>query len=112
MKRSLQACIAYIAGAAISGNRNFSLHDCGKERRVLISGTVTDDRVDITHHKKGYHLTGPLSKIRDSDKGIKLDMTLDGDRFKGKLNGTKFKGRVKGTQISLTADGYCSFSMD
>ena len=113
MKHSVKTCIAYVAGCAIQGEPTIRLHDNGKGEPVRVDGTVIEGKVDITHKKKGYHLTGPLSKFEDTEQGIRLSIEIDGHKFSGKDHGKgiKFKGKVKGNHISLNADGYASFSI-
>ncbi|NHN38498.1 hypothetical protein G8764_14415 [Pseudomaricurvus alcaniphilus] len=114
MKSSIKACIAYIAGAAITGKKDFTLYDCGKEARVVINGTVADGMVDVKHRKKEYHITGPLNNLRDKKNDIKIEIEIDGKKFKGKdkASGTKFKGKVRDDDIVLTANGYSVYRMD
>lgn len=115
MKRSLKACVAYIAARAITGESLNSLYDCGREKHVIINGDVNETEADIRHPKKGFHITGEFNKLTDPDNKIDLTLTIDGHKFSGRDNNSKikFKGKVHDGQISMTADdSYLSFRME
>ena len=115
MKRSLKACVAYIAARAITGDSKISIYDCAQDKRILVNGTVSDTEADIKHTKKGFHITGQFEKLQDKDNDIDISLTIEKNKFSGRDNKskTKFKGKYRDGQISIVADdAYLSYRIE
>lgn len=114
MDDPLRRLVAYVAGAATTGQEAGGVFDFEVGSRFPVTGSVADARVDVTDATDGARLTGTLPDLRRGD-GEALELRLDGDDFEGvdRTSGHAFHGRVSGRNIDLTdaADGveryYC-----
>ena len=114
MDAPLRRLVAYVAGAAATGQAAEGVFDFEVGSRFPVTGSVADDRVDVTDATDGVRLGGTLPDLKRND-GTAVELRLDGDDFEGVDHGSGhvFRGRVSGRNIDLTdaADGierfYC-----
>lgn len=117
MKRSLKACIAYIAGTAILRENNLTLYNCGDDSRLLVSGGIEGGQVDVSVRKnnnKMLRVQGSIDNLVDDQGKYHLSIQLQGNQFEGREHnsGKQFSGKVSDTHIRLKADGYSVYCVD
>ncbi|WP_417764906.1 hypothetical protein [Shewanella chilikensis] len=113
MNPNVKACIAYIAGSAISGKSPSSVYDYAQGKHISISGSVSATQANIYDYDRGCHIQGQLSNLYDYGVGSHIQLKISGNNFSGYDydSGSHFSGQVSGGSISMHADGHSSYSI-
>lgn len=113
MVANVKACIAYIAGRAITGKTTSSIYDYTQGKHINISGSVSESNANVYDYDRGCHIQGSLGNLYDYGIGGHIQLKINGSQFNGYdfSSGTHFSGHVTGNSISLYADGHSSYSI-
>ncbi len=113
MEPNVKACIAFIAGRAISGKTSSSIYDYSQNKNINISGNVSQTNASVYDYDRKCHVQGSLSNLYDHGVNGHVQLKIDGDRFSGfdYSSGTHFSGSVSGNSVSLHANGHSSYSI-
>src|SRR5690554_213362 len=113
MNPNTKACVAYIAGCAVSGGSSSSVYDYSQGKHISISGTVSADNAQIYDHDRGCHVQGSLGNLYDYGVDAHIKLSISGNQFTSYdyASGTHFSGTVNGSNISMHAGGHGNYSI-
>ncbi len=113
MNPNVKACVAYIAGIAISGKSSSSVYDYSQGKHIGISGSVSATQANVYDYDRGCHVQGHIGNLYDYGVGAHIQLKINGTQFSGYDydSGTHFSGNVSGSNISMYANGHSSYSI-
>jgi hypothetical protein len=116
MEAARRADIAYIAGRLISERNSNNIYDYGRQGHTAITGTVSENRVQVYDHSRGAHITGSERQFYDHGRNCHVTLRRNGNRFSGYDYGTMshFSGHVSGRIVwvyDYGESGYSSHSI-
>src|SRR6476646_6323570 len=105
MNANVRPLIAYAAWRCISGRQSSGVFDSAQSKRILMSGSITPDHLDIQDHDQSCHFSGDGINSRFSlyDADHHVTLNIRGDRFVGHDYGSSsgFSGKVHGNLLNL-----------
>ena len=103
MEASTRACVAYVAGRAISGKGGSHVYVYSQSRHYSVSGGVEGKNVSIYDYERSCHFSGTLPSLYDYGRSAHVNIDIKGDQFSGYDYGDShhFSGTVNGSSISL-----------
>ena len=107
MNPNTRACVAYVAGVLIGGKNSASVYDYLQSKHISISGTVTENNVNIYDHDRGCNFGGSGNvgqfSLYDYGGNHHVQLKISGKHFDGYDYGAScnFSGNVNGNSISL-----------
>lgn len=98
-----RACIAYVAGKAISGAGGSNVYDHSQSRHVSIGGSVNSGSVNVYDYDRGCHFSGALPQLYDYGISAHVSLEIYGTQFKGYDYGSghHYTGTVNGSSVSI-----------
>jgi hypothetical protein len=103
MNPATRACVAYVAGRAISASGGSHIYDYSQSRRISIGGSVNGPIVNVYDYDRGCHFSGTLPQLYDYGMSAHVSIEINGTQFKGYDYGAghHFSGTVNGSSISI-----------
>ena len=103
MEASTRACVAYVAGRAISGKACSYVYDYSQSRHYSVSGGVEGRNVSVYDHERRCHFSGTLPSLYDYGRSAHVNIDIKGNQFSGDDFGNShhFSGTVNDSSISL-----------
>lgn len=116
MKPGTRACVAYIAGRAISESSASHVYDYSQSKYIAFSGSVDGASANVYDYDRRCYCAGNLSQLFDYGNRAYLEIRIEGDRFSGYDYDSRkhFEGTVSGASISLydyDTSAYYSYSV-
>ena len=105
MKPHVRACIAYIAARLILARPSTGLFDPSQTRRLLLSGTVERETINVYDHERRCFIRGAGDgahyTLFHEGEGHHLSLDRQDAVFRGHDYGrsTRFEGRVEGNEV-------------
>jgi hypothetical protein len=106
MKANVRPCIAYAAWRSISGKQSSGVFDASQSKRILMSGSVTPEHLDIQDQEQSCHFSGDgigrRFSLYDVDRHH-ITLNIKDDCFVGHdyESSAGFSGKVQGDFLNL-----------
>jgi len=103
MNEGTRACIAYVAGEAITGVQRPGIYDYSRTKHLTISGNINGSRADFYDHSRGCHFGGSFPNLYDYGVGSYVSLQTNGNEFSGYDYGAgcHFSGSVNGHLVNV-----------
>ncbi|REE92654.1 hypothetical protein [Cupriavidus plantarum] len=103
MNKATRACIAYIAGRAISGGDTSHVYDYSQSRYAAFTGDIASGGVSVFDYERRCYCSGSLTQLYDYGNRAHIDLRIDGNRFSGYDYDSRkhFEGTVTGANVSI-----------
>jgi len=103
MDPDTRACVAYIAGAVISGAFPHQLVDKGRNLRIQVKGTIKGGAVEVFDYERNCKIMGKLPKLFDFGTNTALELEISGKNFSGHSKHVEhpFAGMVEARKVKL-----------
>ena len=103
MDANARACVAYVAGRALSGKGSSYVYDYSQSRHIIIGGDVSGKNVSVYDYERSCHFSGTLPSLYDYGRSAHVSLDIEGTQFSGYDYGSghHFSGSVSGGSITL-----------
>lgn len=103
MNPGTRACVAYVAGRAVSGSSGLHVYDYSQSKYISVGGTVNGREVSVYDYVRKCHFSGTLPQLFDYGSRGHVSIEIIGNQFSGFDYAAKhhFSGTVNGTSVTL-----------
>lgn len=103
MNPNTRACIAYVAGKAISGSGGSHIYDYQQSKHLTVGGSVSGSSVGVFDYGRKCHSSGTLPQLFDYGNNAHISIDIKGSGFQGYDygSGNHFMGSVNGSAITV-----------
>jgi len=103
MDAGTRACVAYVAGCAISGVTSHQVLDKTQNVTNRMKGSVKGKVVEVFDYERSCKIMGTLPSLIDLGTNTRISLEISGKSFSGedKTGGVYFTGTVEGKGVKV-----------